>query len=194
MMKKEKIVIVLVVCIFVCGIFLAMHLLGRNDEENALKNYPQEIQDVYAITKLVSISGMQEGKEYGFEVLDDKNKCMMLFNYLNYKGWLKEEISFDTMDRAINSLFGNPFDYGNLLFTYGKYVYQNDGTKIERNVLTNETSFDYTTKVENYKIEGNQVTLDMKISGNGSDAVYRYVFEKNNDGYRLQKISLNPSK
>lgn len=192
-MKNQKMLIAVVVCIIVCGIFFAIRLLSKNEDEN-LKNYPQEIQEVYNITKYVSVSGMQEGMEHDFQALDDKNKCIMLFNYLEYKGWLQEEISFDTMDTALNNLFGNTFDYVNLLFTYGKYVYQNDGTKIERSVLTSKATYEYTTKIDDYSIDENQVTLDMKISGNGEEAIYRYVFEKNSNDYRLVSISLNSSK
>lgn len=193
-MNKTKSLIVLLGCILICGIVILVKLFASNDTDEMLKNYPQEIQDVYKITKNVFVSGMQEEKEYDYQILDDKNKCMMLFNYLNYKGWLKDEISFDTMDIALNSLFGNSFDYGNLLYTYEKYVYQNDGTKIIRNVLTSETSYDYETKIENYHIDGNLITLDMKVDGSANNAIYQYIFEKNSNDYRLQKIYLNPTR
>ena len=193
-MKNQKFIIVLIVCIIACGVFFAINLLGEKDEDKNLKNYPQEIQDVYAITKFVSISGMQEGKKYDFQVLDDKNRFMMLFNYLEYKGWLQEEISFDTMNTALQSLYGTTFDYGNFIFTYGKYVYQNDGNRIIGSALTNETTYEYSTKIESYSIKGNQITLDMKITGSVEDAIYHYEFEKSNGDYRLIHISLKAAK
>lgn len=195
-MKNRKTLLISlgVVLIILIGLFIGT-FFNKKEDKKEKNDWPLEINEIYKIVNNINLYNLDNNKEYDYKVLNDENKHMMLFNYLNLKGLLNDDLSIDKMDSASVELFGEKIDYGNLLIAYDKYVYQRDQDKIYRNKLEYAPTYSFAVDVVNYEVKGKDITLDIKISGvssadGSSSNQYRYKFLKSKDNYKLVSISL----
>lgn len=194
-MDKKKILIITLLVILVIVLALVLFKKEKVQTGNG-SNMTKEVEDVYKIVSFVNFGNLEINKEYSTKDISNDSKIYMIFNYLNLKEKIDDNIACSELDKFSESLFNEGVNYDELLLNYDGYIYQKDKDKIVRSKLDIKPTKNYNTEVDSYSIEGNNIILSVKITGgiNNSELkgvkILKYVFVNNSEEYGFKSVTL----